>query len=83
MTGLNNVKVMPSQLSADQRQSIEVPVLFIFGKRDNLVGDPQAARVLVQDVPDVHVEIVDAGHLMRGEIPETADKMVLEFFAGD
>jgi pimeloyl-ACP methyl ester carboxylesterase len=80
MTGLNNVKVMPSPLSAEQRQSIEVPVLFIFGTRDNLVGDPEAAKALVQDIPDVRVNIVDAGHLMGGELPGECNRLILDFF---
>ena len=45
-------------------------MLFVFGKRDNLVGDPEAARALVQDIPNVRVEVVDAGHLMSAEQPE-------------
>ncbi len=80
MTGLHNIKVRPSQLSAEQRQRIEMPVLFIFGEYDNLVGDPAAAKALVQDVPDVRVEIVEAGHLMGGEIPEVCNQLILDFF---
>ena len=80
MTGLAPVKVMPAPLSAEERQSFKVPVMFIFGEKDNLVGDPQAAKELVQDVPDVYVEIVPAGHLMGGEIPETCDQLLLDFF---
>jgi pimeloyl-ACP methyl ester carboxylesterase len=74
------VRVAPSKLSAEQRQSFDMPVMFIFGTRDNLVGDPQAAKALVQDVPDVRVEIVEAGHLMGGELPEECNKLILDFF---
>jgi pimeloyl-ACP methyl ester carboxylesterase len=74
------VRVAPSMLSAEQRQSIQVPVLFIFGTSDNLVGDPQAAKDLVQDIPDVRVEIVEVGHLMGGELPEECNRLILEFF---
>lgn len=80
MTGYNSVKVAPLPLSAQQRQSLRVPVLFVFGERDNLVGDPQTAKALVQDIPEVQVEIVDAGHLMGGEQPEVCNQLVLEFF---
>lgn len=81
MTGLNNIKIMPSSLSAEQRQSINVPVMFIFGTRDNMVGDLEAAKALVQDIPAVRVEIVEAGHLMGGEIPEECNQLILDFFA--
>lgn len=81
MTGLNNIKIMPSSLSAEQRQSIDVPVMFIFGTRENLVGDLEAAKALVQDIPAVRVEIVEAGYLMGGEIPEECNQLILDFFA--
>ena len=80
MTNYNSVKVAPLPFSAEQRQSLQVPVLFVFGERDNLVGDPAAARALVQDVPDVRVEVVEAGHLMGGEQPEQVDALITEFF---
>jgi pimeloyl-ACP methyl ester carboxylesterase len=81
MTGLNNVKVAPLPLNAEQRQNMDVPVMFIFGERDNLVGDPIKAKSLVQDIPNVQIEIVEAGHLMGGEVPEECNKLILDFFA--
>ena len=82
MTGYTGgtIRVSPKMLSAEQRQSFEMPVMFIFGTRDNLVGDPEAAKALVQDVPDVRVEIVETGHLMGGEIPEECNQLILDFF---
>jgi pimeloyl-ACP methyl ester carboxylesterase len=81
MTGYNaTTKVMPLPFSAEERQSLQVPVLFVFGERDNLVGDPEAAKALVQDIPDVRVEVVEAGHLVGGEQPEQVNALILEFF---
>ena len=82
MTGYTGgtIRVAPSMLSTEQRQNFQMPVMFIFGTRDNLVGDPEAAKALVQDVPDVRVEIVEAGHLMGGEIPEECNRLILDFF---
>jgi pimeloyl-ACP methyl ester carboxylesterase len=80
MSGCTPVKVMPFPLSAEARQSLKVPVMFVFGERDNLVGDPEAAKALVQDIPDVRVEILEAGHLMGGEKPEPVNALLLEFF---
>ncbi len=74
-------KVAPLPLPVDQRQSLSVPVLFVFGERDNLVGDPEAARALVQDMQDVRVEVVAAGHLMGAELPEQVNGLILDFFA--
>jgi pimeloyl-ACP methyl ester carboxylesterase len=82
MSGCTPVKVIPLPLPAEARQSLQVPVMFVFGERDNLVGDPEAATALVQDIPDVRVEIVAAGHLMGGEKPEQVNALILEFFEG-
>jgi pimeloyl-ACP methyl ester carboxylesterase len=83
MSGIYPAKVSPLPLSAEQRRSIEVPVLFVFGTRDNLVGDPEAAKALVQDIPDVRVEIVEAGHLMAAELPEEVNALLTEFFQSE
>jgi pimeloyl-ACP methyl ester carboxylesterase len=81
MTGYKPSKVIPLPFSAEERQSLKVPVLMVLGTRDNLVGDPEVARALVQDIPDIRVEVLDAGHLMAGEQPEQANTLMLEFFA--
>lgn len=83
MNGYNPAKVAPLPFSAEERQSLKVPVLFVFGKRDNLVGDPEVARVLVQDIPNVRVEVVDAGHLMGGEQPEQVNALITQFFEAE
>ena len=80
MTAYISTKVAPMPFTPEERQRLEVPVMFIFGERDNLVGDPQKAKALVQDIPDVRVEIVDAGHLMGGEIPQVCNQLLLDFF---
>jgi pimeloyl-ACP methyl ester carboxylesterase len=76
-------KVAPLPLSAEERQRLQVPVLFVFGERDNLVGDPHKARDLVRDIPDVQVEIVDAGHLMAAELPDQVNDLIRAFFASE
>jgi pimeloyl-ACP methyl ester carboxylesterase len=80
MTSLQPVKVPPLSISAEQRQALSMPVMFVFGRNDNLVGDPEAAQALVKDIPDVRVEIVDAGHLMGGEVPDQISGLLLAFF---
>lgn len=75
------VKVAPLPLPAAERQAIAAPTLFVFGTRDNLVGDPEAARALVSDMGDVRVEVVEAGHLMGAETPDRIDRLILDFAA--
>jgi pimeloyl-ACP methyl ester carboxylesterase len=72
-------KVAPWPLKPEERQSIQVPVLFVFGERDNLVGDPVQATALVQDMKDVRVEVLDAGHLIGAEQPEQVNALLIEF----
>jgi pimeloyl-ACP methyl ester carboxylesterase len=79
MTGLKPVKVAPLPFKPEQRQRIRVPVLMVLGKRDNLVGDPAKATALVQDIPDIRVEVLDTGHLVGAEQPEQANALILEF----
>ena len=79
MTGLKPVKVAPLPFKPEQRQRIRVPVLMVLGKRDNLVGDPAKATALVQDIPDIRVEVLDTGHLIGAEQPEQANALIIEF----
>ena len=85
MTGYTGgtIRVAPTTLSAEQRESFQVPVMFVFGTRDNLVGDPEKAQALVQDILDVRVEVVEAGHLMAAELPEKVNELILDFFSVD
>lgn len=80
MSGTTPAKVAPLPFSAEQRRQLEVPVLFIFGERDNLVGDPVRAERLVQDIPSVQVVILDAGHLAAAEKPVETNALLLDFF---
>lgn len=76
------VKVAPLPLPPEERQSIAAPTLFIFGTRDNLVGDPEAARTVVSDMPDASVAVVEAGHLMGVERPSEINALILSFVSG-
>jgi len=75
-------KVAPLPLPAQERQSISAPTLFVFGSRDNLVGDPEAARALVSDMQNATVAIVEAGHLMAVERPSEVTAIILDFLEG-
>jgi pimeloyl-ACP methyl ester carboxylesterase len=79
MNGYNPAKVAPWPLSSEQRRSLKVPVMMVLGSRDHLVGDPEAARALVGDIPDIRVEVVEAGHLMAAEAPEVTTKLIDDF----
>jgi pimeloyl-ACP methyl ester carboxylesterase len=81
MKGIRPAKVAPLPFSASVRRRIAVPTLFVFGARDNLVGDPERAQRRVRDIADVRCAVVDAGHLMAAERPEEVNRLVLDFVA--
>ena len=37
------------------------------------------ATALVQDTPDIRVEVLDTGHLVGAEQPQQANALILEF----
>jgi pimeloyl-ACP methyl ester carboxylesterase len=73
-------KAAPVPFTAEQRQSLAMPVMLILGKKDNLVGDPEVARAKVQDIPDIRIEVLDSGHLIGAEQPEQVNTLITEFF---
>ena len=83
MGGCRPLKVVPLPLSAGEKRKLRVPLLFLFGSRDNLVGEPEAAAASVRDIPDAAVEVVDAGHLAAAEKPETVNALITDFLGAD
>jgi pimeloyl-ACP methyl ester carboxylesterase len=57
-----------------------VPVLLVLGANDNLVGDPDIAKTLVEDVPQIQVAVVETGHLLGVEHPEEVNTLIIDFF---
>jgi pimeloyl-ACP methyl ester carboxylesterase len=82
MAGVFPHKARPTKFAAEQLQSLDVPVLLVLGEKDNLVGDPENARALAQDIPDLRVEVLDTGHLIGVEQPEQVNALILEFLEG-
>jgi len=82
MTGTIPAKVPPLAFAPEERQAIAVPVLYVFGTRDNVIGDPERARAMVADVPGARVEILDAGHLVAAERPDEVNTLILGFASG-
>jgi pimeloyl-ACP methyl ester carboxylesterase len=80
MAGVIPKRVRPTTFTAEQRQSLKVPVLLILGEKDNLVGDPEIARAKVQDIPDIRVEVLGTGHLIGAEQPQRVNELIIEFF---
>jgi pimeloyl-ACP methyl ester carboxylesterase len=72
-------KARPVQFTSSQLSSLSMPVLFVLGKDDNLVGDPRVSRALTQDIPDVRVKVLDTGHLIAVEQPQQVNQLIIGF----
>jgi pimeloyl-ACP methyl ester carboxylesterase len=73
-------KARPTEFSAEQRQSLSIPILLVLGKNDQLVGNPENAIAKAQDIPNIQFEVLDTGHLIGVEDPDAVNKLILEFF---
>jgi pimeloyl-ACP methyl ester carboxylesterase len=80
LDGVMSKQARPQTFAPEQLQTLEVPVLLVLGQKDNLVGDPEKARELAQNIPDVQVEVLDAAHAIGVEQPEQVNALIDEFF---
>jgi pimeloyl-ACP methyl ester carboxylesterase len=80
MAGVFPHKARPTTFTPEQLQSLKAPVLLVLGEKDNLVGNPENAKTLAQDIPDLRVEILDTGHLIGVEQPDQVNALIVEFF---
>jgi pimeloyl-ACP methyl ester carboxylesterase len=69
----------PATFTPEQLQSAQAPVLLILGENDNLVGDPKEVKPLAQNIPDIQIEVLKAGHGIWVEQPERTNALILEF----
>lgn len=80
MTGVMPKQARPKTFSPEQLQSLQVPVLLVLGKRDGLVGNPENAEKLAQNILDVQMVVLDTGHAVGVERPEEANSLICDFF---
>jgi pimeloyl-ACP methyl ester carboxylesterase len=80
MSGTTPRVAAPIPFKPEQLQSISIPVLLILGEKDNLVGDPEKVKELAQNVPDIQIEILNTGHLISADQPDTVNNLIYKFF---
>jgi pimeloyl-ACP methyl ester carboxylesterase len=73
----------PRPFTSSELASLRPPVLLVLGRRDGLVGDPARSAEAARAIPDVRVEVLDAGHLVAAERPAEFNALVLAFLAED
>lgn len=60
----------------DRLPAVVVPTLVIAGSADPSTPVEPHARVLVENIPDAHLEVLDAAHLATIERPESATRLI-------
>jgi pimeloyl-ACP methyl ester carboxylesterase len=80
LDGVTSAEAMPTTFSAEQLQSVQVPVLLILGEKDNLVGEPQKVKQFARNVPDIQIEVLDSGHGIWIEQCEQVNALIDDFF---
>jgi pimeloyl-ACP methyl ester carboxylesterase len=79
VVGVAAREARPATFTPEQLQSVQAPVLLILGDNDNLVGDPEEVKPLAQNISDIQIEILNAGHGIWIEQPEQTNSLILEF----
>jgi pimeloyl-ACP methyl ester carboxylesterase len=80
MSGVMPKQARPKTFSPEQLQSLRVPVLLVLGERDGLVGNPENAETLAQNILDVQMVVLDTGHAVGVERPEEVNSLISNFF---
>ncbi len=83
LEGVISRQARPRPFSPEELKKLRLPVLLLLGSRDGLVGNPRNSMRAAQDIFDISVEILDAGHLISAERPEEFNRLVLEFLGRD
>lgn len=79
LEGVVSRQPRPRPFSPEELRSLKQPVLLVLGSRDGLVGSPARSMKAAQDIPDVRIEVLDAGHLVSAERPDEFNRLVLDF----
>ena len=80
MKGTLPTPIPPSTFTLEQLRSMQVPVLAFFGTKDGVVGNAEKAKALAQNIPDVRIEVVESGHVIGAELPESVNAAIIDFF---
>ncbi|MBN1780811.1 alpha/beta fold hydrolase [bacterium] len=83
LEGVFSKQARPMPFTQEQFRRIRIPVLLLLGTRDGLVGDPGKTEQVVRAIPDVHVEILETGHLIGMEKPDRFNTLILDFLQKD
>jgi len=70
---------MPVPMSTDQKAEMDLPVLLFLGTKDPIVGNADFARKTAEEYPDIHIEVLESGHLVAVEHAEYVNSVLCEF----
>jgi pimeloyl-ACP methyl ester carboxylesterase len=69
----------PVPLTAEQKQSMEMPIMLFLGTRDPLVGDAEFAAETATVFPDITIEVLDSAHMIAVEKAEYVNERITQF----
>jgi len=67
-SGYNPITDELPVISDEQIKSLAMPILFIAGKKDNMVDAVSAAQRLSQLIPDAKIHLEDSGHIILNSL---------------
>lgn len=82
VSGTLPVNPVVRPLSEVDRDAMVRPTLFVLGSSDRVLGDPDAVRLQLSDMPNAEVAVVEGGHLVAGERPEDVTRLIVAFLSG-
>jgi pimeloyl-ACP methyl ester carboxylesterase len=73
----------PESIPAADLARLAMPVLLCLGEHDSLVGRPPKAARRAASIPDLHMHVLDSGHLMGVEQAGDVNALLLDFLGSE
>ena len=71
---------VPVSFIPEDLAQLSVPVLALFGTKDKVIGDVNAARKLALNMPACQVEVVESAHIIGVEKAKDVNEKLIAFF---
>jgi pimeloyl-ACP methyl ester carboxylesterase len=69
----------PVPMTAEQKGTMDMPVLLFLGNKDKIVGDAIMAKSMAEDYPNIQIEVLESGHLIAVEHSKKVNETISTF----
>ena len=69
----------PVPMTTRQKHKMDMPVLLFLGTDDKIVGDASFAEQTAREYPNIHIEVLESGHLMAVEHKDYVNQKIKEY----